>query len=391
MSLTDRLNGLIERLRAARSPARPSTASLSESPSRAAAGRTAPSIGRSIAATTDIRMQDAVPLNAASCVFDVHLDVTTDPGSGGYSALVPLTLSDLQDGPAVFRCDLDVRDGAVGVSAATADCRIIAERVASTPGHHRLEIIVPDPRDVGGILVRNFAMTGRPSRTIIRSIAAETWPAESFLRIRRDRPGRVLRLPLRKRLDDPLRETAAPVTTIAELDTGATAAIVVDAWQVLGDRVTQNIRDRLAPTLVALRSTGMAILHAAHDRDAHPLAGPLAGETEIPGDFHDADILAGLMADAGIRSLIYLGYFSNMCVLQRAVGMVEMQKRGFSTILVRDASAARESEESMAEGWFHKAAVHFVELNLGATTTAAEVQAAVVAMSARAGTSLSSG
>jgi nicotinamidase-related amidase len=125
----------------------------------------------------------------------------------------------------------------------------------------------------------------------------------------------------------------------------------------------------------------MAILHAAHDREVHPLARPLAGETEVAGEFHDADVIARTLSDAGIQSLIYLGYFSNMCILRRSTGMIEMQKRGFKTILVRDASAAKESEASMAGGEFHAAMVHFIELNLGATITAAEVQAAISACS----------
>jgi nicotinamidase-related amidase len=126
----------------------------------------------------------------------------------------------------------------------------------------------------------------------------------------------------------------------------------------------------------------MAILHAAHDREVHALVQPLAGETEIHGEFHDTNMLASVLSDAGICNLIYLGYFSNMCVLRRSIGMLEMHKRGFNTILVRDASLAKESNDSMVGEWFHRATVHFVELNFGATTTAAEIQAAVAAMPA---------
>jgi hypothetical protein len=55
-----------------------------------------------------------------------------------------------------------------------------------------------------------------------------------------------------------------------------------------------------------------------------------------------------------------------------------------TTILVRDGSIARETDESIAGEWFHKAAVHLVEINFGATVTAAEVQAAVREATARA-------
>ena len=149
--------------------------------------------------------------------------------------------------------------------------------------------------------------------------------------------------------------------------------------------MASNLRNNLAPTLDALRSTGMAVIHAAHDRSIHPLVHPLAGETDIPGEFHDVDIIANAFSDAGIRNLIYLGYFSNMCVIQRSLGMLEMQKRGFNTILVRDASVAKETKESLAGEWFHKGVVQFVELNVGATITSADVQAAVSSILNRSG------
>jgi nicotinamidase-related amidase len=66
-----------------------------------------------------------------------------------------------------------------------------------------------------------------------------------------------------------------------------------------------------------------------------------------------------------------------MCVLSRSLGMLEMSKRGFKTILVRDASAASEIPESEAGEWFHRAAVHFVELQGAATISAAELQNAI--------------
>jgi hypothetical protein len=329
-----------------------------------------------IDSVADIRIQDAAALNAGNCHFSVHLDVTTDPGCGGYSALVPVLVSNRHKGPAVFRCDLNVQSGSVGLSAVTSDGRIIAERVATKIGRQTLEILVPEPAKVAGIMVRNLAVTSHPSRVIILGISAETYPVEKFLNIRQDRPHYMLRLPVRKQSDGPLQEIGEPVNTVLDLDTGKTATIVIDAWDVLQGRVALNIADKLAPTLAALRSTSMAILHAAHDRDIHPLARPLAGETQIPGEIH-IDVIASIIADVGIRNLIYLGYFSNMCIIQRSVGMLEMQKRGFNTILVRDASLAKESVESVAGEWFHKATVHFVELNFGASTTSEEIQAAV--------------
>ena len=389
MSLTDRLSGLLGRMRSRYLPPVGRSAGwptlLSRWRPQTGPAASASSIDHSIDAVADVRIRDAAPLNAGICRFEGCLTVITDPRSGGYSAIVPVVRSGKHTGPVAFRCALDVRAGSVGLCAVTADCRIIAERVANKPGRQLLEVMVADPGDVAGIMVRNSAITGRPSQVIIEAISAEAFPAENLPRIRKDRPSRLLRLPVRKQPDAMQPETGAPIDTSIDLDTAATATIVIDAWEELGNRVAVNVSERLAPSLTALRSTGMAILHAAHDRDVYALARPLAGETEISGDLHDIGVLASLLSDAGIRNLIYLGYFSNMCIMQRSLGMLEMHKRGFNTILVRDASVAKESKDSLAGEWFHKAAVHFIELNFGMTTTASDIQAAVAATASRSG------
>ena len=328
-----------------------------------------------------VYLPDAAPLAAGNCcVVGDSLGIVTDPRSGAYSALLRVVQSDRYQGPAVFRCRIDLLEGLVGIAAVTADNRIIAERMPNRLGPQQLEIIVPDVRDVAGILVRNGAITGRSSRVTLSCISADSYPAEKLLRIGKSRQQtRMLRLPLRKCADtESLRDTGTPVvTSVVALDTASAAAIVIDAWDVTEGRLARNIVGRLAPTLAALRSTGMAIIHAPHDRAIHPLARPIKGETVIPGELMDGGFIANALRDAGIGHLFYLGYFSNLCVLQRSLGMLEMQKQGFNTILVRDASIAKETDQSIAGEWFHKAAIHFVEINFGSTVTAAEIQAAV--------------
>ncbi len=346
--------------------------------------RPAPAVGRrpnnAIDDVADIDMLAAASLNAGSCVrVGDSLRIVTDPASGGYSALLPVVPSDRHAGPGIFRCQIDLLDGLVGISAVTANYRIIAERIPGKLGRQQIDIIVPDVHDVAGILVRNGASTGRPSRADLSSVSADRYPAEKLLRIEKNsQHAATLRLPLRKFTDSGrLQDVGTPVVTTVALDTASTAAIIIDAWEETQSRVERNLADTLAPTLAALRSSGMAIIHAPHDRAIHPLARPINGETVIPGEFMDGEFIADALRDAGIRHLLYLGYFSNLCVLRRSLGMLDMHKRGFNTILARDVSIANETDESIAGEWFHKAAVHFIEINFGATVTAAEIQAAV--------------
>ena len=125
------------------------------------------------------------------------------------------------------------------------------------------------------------------------------------------------------------------------LNIRSTAAIVVDAWSDLGPIVATNLLEKLEPTLRALRSTGMAIVHAAHDREIHCLFALFLARRRFPVSFTTWTSLPICSRIPGLKLFIYLGYFSNMCVLQRSIGMIEMKHRGFDPILVRDASIAK--------------------------------------------------
>lgn len=326
----------------------------------------------------EVELSGASSLNDGRCtVTGGVLEIATDPRSGGYSALVPLQTRPANARAARYRCYLELLEGAIGVSAVRADCTIVAERMLNRLGHAQLDIIVPNAREISAIMVRNYAMTGRPSRLHISAITAEAYPDGKLAQIARQRPSYRLRLPLRSGGVSDVPREATVASALAELDTAATATIIIDAWNTLGDRIERNIAEKLAPTLTALRSLGMTILHSPHDEAIHPLVRPLDGEIVIPGEFIGTDYIAELLRDAGVTQLLYLGYFSNMCVLSRSLGMLEMSKRGFKTILVRDASAASEIPESEAGEWFHRAAVHFVELQGAATISAAELQNAI--------------
>ena len=66
-----------------------------------------------------------------------------------------------------------------------------------------------------------------------------------------------------------------------------------------------------------------------------------------------------------------------MCVLNRPIGILYTARLGFDVILVRDASLALETGESLAEQWAHAMTCTMVELNWGRTTTVSDVQAAL--------------
>jgi nicotinamidase-related amidase len=95
-------------------------------------------------------------------------------------------------------------------------------------------------------------------------------------------------------------------------------------------------------------------------------------------DQYDAYQVFEELRNRGIKTLIYAGYVTNMCVLVRPIGMIQAKGQNFNVILVRDATIAVETPESLYGEWAHKMAVRFVELNFGYTTTVEDFRIAVI-------------
>jgi nicotinamidase-related amidase len=333
--------------------------------------------------SNSIDVMRVVALNGGQyAVSGGSVTVITAPGSGAYSAFIPLAPSERGDGPAALRCQFDLHDGLIGLCAVTPDYKIIVERVASRFGRQNLDILVRDLRNVAGILVRNSAVTGTPSRGSVLSVtverdAKELLSGRTLLPIGCDRPSYTLRLPVREcyRLSHGVRQHQVTDRTI---ETAKLAVVIIDAWDGPDDeRVLNNVVEKLGPALELLRSIGGFIIHAPHDHPVHPSAQPVAGEAVLPGDLSDNALISESLRAAGIEYLIYLGYMSNMCMMNRPIGFLEMRSAGFNTIFLRDASVAYETEESIAGEWHHKAMMHFVEINGGATTSLADLRSAV--------------
>lgn len=170
---------------------------------------------------------------------------------------------------------------------------------------------------------------------------------------------------------------------VMHLPVRETAVVLIDVWASHPndgwlERESQNVKDKVVPLLKAARSAGLLIIHAPHGHSIHPLAKPHPGEVVL--NDYDADVVYAQLKRKGIKNLIYAGFASNWCVLGRPIGIIEASKRGFNIVLVRDASIAVETPESLDGEWAHKMAVNLVEIHWGWTTTVDEFTEAVQAM-----------
>lgn len=225
-----------------------------------------------------------------------------------------------------------------------------------------------------------------------------------------------------------------------ELAADETAFVMIDVWDIHPyeshlERGAQIARERIAPVVDACRQAGIAVVHApspgqagkypqwiryASDRelgyamstelDAWPpvefrgrkgtyakYAKPKSRRLEKwykqnlpkrrimpcveprPEDFVVAsgEQLHRLLRHRKILHLLYAGFAANMCVLHRDYGIIEMWRRGYNVILLRDCTTGIESAETLADMTHTKASVSSVEMVSGATATSADLLAAL--------------
>jgi nicotinamidase-related amidase len=79
------------------------------------------------------------------------------------------------------------------------------------------------------------------------------------------------------------------------------------------------------------------------------------------------DQLQELAKEQGIMHLIYAGFATNWCLLNRDYGMRAMGQRGYNLILLRDATAGVEFPDTVDEHFATEIAIREVEQQLGFT------------------------
>ena len=214
-----------------------------------------------------------------------------------------------------------------------------------------------------------------------------------YLQARQERAvlalGEEIELPLRIRRiqyafdgDQDSERDATYEFLIRNLKVNETALILIDVWashpiEGWKERAEVNIQDKLYPLLQEARKAGLLVIHAPHGIRIHTLATPLEGEMVLDWPY-DAYQVFDELRNRGIKTLIYAGYATNMCVLVRPIGIIQAKGQNFDVILVRDATIAVETPESLDGEWAHRMAVHFVEANFGYTTTVEDFRIAVI-------------
>lgn len=161
-----------------------------------------------------------------------------------------------------------------------------------------------------------------------------------------------------------------------EIELSRLALILIDVWQ---DSPSENLHAKLLPLVEAAREHQLLIIHSPSNGQVHQLIGILPGEVVLADGPEGQAQLDNLLEKKNIEYLLYAGYYSNMCILNRPTGIVTMAYRGYRNriIFVRDASTAAGTPSSIEVDSIHKVIISLVELDWGATTTVDDVVAAL--------------
>ena len=164
------------------------------------------------------------------------------------------------------------------------------------------------------------------------------------------------------------------VTIKVDFSPQNTAFFIIDPWnnmpsnflnQYFG-KITKNY---ILPLVERANKAGFPVYVFTNNCKAMK---PVAYSCEIPQQFYvmakkypqfqivywqDMDPLAFVksLKDKGISNLIYTGFASNVCVIGRSVGMINMIQQGFSLFFIPEASAAEETRDTWQSQKIHKA------------------------------------
>jgi nicotinamidase-related amidase len=95
--------------------------------------------------------------------------------------------------------------------------------------------------------------------------------------------------------------------------------------------------------------------------DMTPHIRPEEGEYVIA----NAEQLQALCAKKKFLHLIYAGFATNWCVLQRDYGMIKMSERGYNCLLIRDATEGVEYPDTLEQKWAREIAIRETEQRYG--------------------------
>jgi hypothetical protein len=166
----------------------------------------------------------------------------------------------------------------------------------------------------------------------------------------------------------------------AEFTPTDTVILLMDVWkdsgtEFLNDQFTPIFYESVLPLVQAFSAKGFQQFaftnsenYLGYGKDLFPELEIMIEDGKIFKMHHSKDdqvLFENILKVNSIKNIIYLGFSSNMCIINRRAGMIAMSQKGFNTYLVPEGSAAIETGAGWDTGEFHKFTTSLIRQNYG--------------------------
>jgi nicotinamidase-related amidase len=122
------------------------------------------------------------------------------------------------------------------------------------------------------------------------------------------------------------------------------------------------------------RENNMLIIHAPAGGVISNVVSPLENEIVLDSSnwIPDDKELHFILLKHDKKTLFYVGFHANMCILDRRYGTKRMHDLGYQVILLRDCTTGKEYHDTLEKMWVTRLAVREVEKRLRGYSCTAE-------------------
>tara|TARA_B100001059_G_C17823187_1_gene579639 strand:+ start:1621 stop:2412 length:792 start_codon:yes stop_codon:yes gene_type:complete len=145
------------------------------------------------------------------------------------------------------------------------------------------------------------------------------------------------------------------IKKITKFTSNKTAFIIMDPWPT-GEKEESIIENKIIPLVnEVLKKNQMVLIVTVNPRinknpknRVHEKLKKISDKNLvfIFHENHNKETFSEFLKSNNISSLIYLGFASNACIINRELGIINMKLQGFKTFFIPEASAAIEDSDS---------------------------------------------
>lgn len=150
----------------------------------------------------------------------------------------------------------------------------------------------------------------------------------------------------------------------------SSALILVDVWDsLIPNKRFYERADMVMPNMLSVlesaRANDMLVIHAF---EGYPEAKAVESTDKSEPIVSDTLELDSILRQGNITTLFYMGFATNLCVIEKPYGIRKMHELGYKIILIRDCTAAVEYPDTADDECATRSAIRRIEYLYGRST-----------------------